>query len=103
MEFELIKKVVAYAEDRFKGKELSFSITSNATLITAEIIEFFSEHNISLMISLDGPEEINNSNRIYANGKGTYADVMKKVKLIQQVAPAYFDQVQISMVMDPSK
>lgn len=37
LEIALIRKVVEYAEELFKGKKLSFNMTTNATLFTNEI------------------------------------------------------------------
>ena len=101
IEFPLIQKVIRYSQKMFEGKELSFSITCNGSLLTREIIRFFSDNSIDLMISLDGPEEINDLNRVFANGKGTFDTVMKAIGLVHEVDPDYAERLQISMVMDP--
>lgn len=100
--FDLIKDVVAYAEKVFKGKKLTYNMTSNATLLDEEKIDFLIEHDISLMISLDGPKKINDLNRVYPDGSGTYDTIMKKIQLIYAKYPEYADKLSISMVMDPS-
>lgn len=41
LEMELIKKIVVYSEKLYEGKELRFNMTSNATLLTDEIADFF--------------------------------------------------------------
>lgn len=101
LEFPLIKHVIYYSEARFLGKELFFNITTNGTLLTPEIILFFQKHNVSLMISLDGPQEINDQNRVFANGRGTFQAVMKQIALVRQVTPKYAKTLQVSMVIDP--
>ncbi|MEL7658260.1 MAG: radical SAM protein, partial [Bacillota bacterium] len=90
-----------YAEERFFGKEVSFNITTNGTLLTSEMVQFFQDHEVNLMISLDGPKEINDKNRVFANGRGTFDAVMKQIEMIKQVAPDYAKRLAISMVMDP--
>lgn len=102
LEFPLIKKVVDYSEKRFFSKKLTFSMTTNGTLLTAEIIHFLKDHNFGLVISLDGPKEIHDKNRVFADGKGTFDSVMKKVELIRSVAPEYCRKLTISMVLDPT-
>lgn len=101
IEFPLIQRVIRYSQELFYGKELSFSITCNGSLLTPEIIRYFSENSVDLMISLDGPKEINDKNRVFANGKGTFDIVMDKISLVREVDPEYSDKLQISMVMDP--
>jgi uncharacterized protein len=101
LEFPLMKKIVDYGERRFLGKELTFSMTTNGSLLTAEILHFLQDHNFSLLISLDGPKEINDKNRVFADGRGTFDSVMKKIELIKEIDPDYFKKLMISMVIDP--
>jgi uncharacterized protein len=77
-------------------------MTSNGTLLDEEKIDFLIEHDFSLMISLDGPKEINDLNRVYPDGSGTYDTVIEKIEFIQGRYPEYADKLSISMVMDPS-
>lgn len=101
LEFKLIKKIVKYSKKLYFGKNLSFNITTNGTLLTSEIINFLKMNDVSLMISLDGPKEINDKNRVFKNGLGTYDAVMKNLQLVKMVAPEYAKRISISMVMDP--
>ncbi len=101
LEFELMKKIIDYSERKFYGKELTFTITTNGTLLTTEILEFLQDHNFSLVISLDGPKEINDKNRVFADGRGTFDSVMRQIELIKKIAPGYFKKLMISMVIDP--
>ena len=100
--FPLIKKVVEYAKKVFKGKKLNFNITTNGTLFTREILSYFQANNIGIMISLDGPKEINDLNRVYPNGEGTFDDVMSKIDLISSDFSDLYNNLSISMVVDPS-
>ena len=40
------------------GKQIEFSLTTNATLLTEEIIEFLSDHKIGVTVSIDGDREL---------------------------------------------
>lgn len=101
LEFSLIKKVVDYSERRLLGKKLTFSMTTNGSLLTTEVIHFLQDHNFGLLISLDGSKEINDKNRVFADGRGTFDSVMKQIELIKKVAPDYFKRLMVSMVIDP--
>jgi len=78
LNFSLIKKVVKYCEEREQeGKrKILFSITTNATLITPEISEFFSKHDIHPHISIDGDADTNDANRFDSLGKGSYKKIV---------------------------
>lgn len=54
------------------------------------------------MISLDGPKEINDRNRVFADGRGTYDIVIEHIARVKEIAPEYAGKLYISMVMDPS-
>ncbi len=102
IEFELIQKIVLYAEQAFVGKNLSFNITSNGTLLNDKIIDFFVQHNIRLMISIDGPPEIHDSNRKFAlTGKGSFETILYNLEKIKIKYPDYIKKSSISMVIDP--
>ena len=102
LEFKLIKEIIAYAEGRFAGKPITFNITTNGSLLSDEIIQYFIDHHVSMMISLDGPKEINDENRVFKNGSGTYDTVIHNIALMRQKYPDFAATVHINMVIDPS-
>lgn len=71
LNFDIIQKSIQYAKDVF-DKELLFALTTNATLVTDEIAEFFAENGINIIVSLDGPEELHDANRVFKDGSGTF-------------------------------
>lgn len=89
LNFSLIKKVVEYAETRVIAleKEVGFNVTTNGTLLDDEKITFIKEHNIKVMISIDGPREIHDMQRPFANGKGSYDTIFPKIKKLLEVSP----------------
>jgi len=80
----LIRQVVDYAERRAEeaGKHVEFSLTTNATLLNADLIDFFAAHRFGISISMDGPKLIHDRNRRSVGGKGTYDVVARKARLL---------------------
>jgi uncharacterized protein len=80
----LLKQVVAYAEERFATLDarIDFSLTTNATLLTEQTVDYLNAHNVGIAVSMDGPEAYHDRNRITVGGKGTYATVARKVNLL---------------------
>ena len=102
LEMQLIKNVIEYAEKMFLGKELSFNITSNGTLLNEDIIEYFIEKNVKLTISLDGPKEIHDKYRRFAaNGKGSFEVVFDNINILRKKYPEYFNTIIFNMVVNP--
>lgn len=84
--FTLIKEVVAYSKELGKeyGKDVRFSMTTNATLVNEEIASFLKENKFTITISIDGDEETHNINRYYANKRGSYKDVLKGIEILKK-------------------
>ncbi len=81
LNFPVVRSTVAYARRRAAevGKEIEFSLTTNATLLREEIIEFLAENRIGVTISIDGPKEMQDQFRVFHNGKGSYEIVAPKI------------------------
>ncbi len=101
IEFNLVRECIEYAKKRFDGKTVRFSITTNGTIITNEIIEYFQSNDVVLMISLDGPKEIHDKNRVFADDSGSFDIVMANIKRIKDDYPDYFTKILFNVVADP--
>lgn len=79
---KLIRQVVDYCEARFAqlGKKVDFVMTTNATMLNDDIVDWLDEHNFGIAISMDGPEAIHDRNRRTVGGKGTYRTVSDKAR-----------------------
>ena len=84
MNFPLLKQVVDYATTQAAshGREIDFSLTTNATLLTPAIIRFLSENRIGVTVSMDGPPELHDKLRVFANGRGSYDIIAPKVRAL---------------------
>ncbi len=80
----LIRDVVAYCEERFSKLDatVDFTMTTNATLLNEELVDWFNEHRFGLTISMDGPKAMHDKNRITVGGQGTYDVVRRKVEML---------------------
>jgi uncharacterized protein len=80
----LIRQVVDYAERRAveTAKRVDFSLTTNATLLTPQIVEFFDAHRFGISVSMDGPRAVHDRHRRTVGGKGTYDVVSRKVRML---------------------
>lgn len=102
LRFDLIRDTVEYAEKTYPALSFTFNLTTNGSLLNREILDFFIEHDFIMMVSLDGPQTVNDRYRKFRNGKGTFGRVMDKLEWIRKTAPDYFKQkVSISSVLAP--
>jgi uncharacterized protein len=82
MNLPVIKASVEHTDRRAAelGKRISYNMTTNGTLLSDEVIEYLNEHSISAMISIDGAPEIQDAQRPFKNGRGSYSDILPKVR-----------------------
>ena len=78
---ENYKKVFGFIKQNLSDIVVRNSIQSNLSLIDENYITLFKQYDIKLGFSLDGTKEINDEQRVFTNGKGTFDFVMDKVSL----------------------
>jgi uncharacterized protein len=82
LNFPLIREIVAYAQaaGSRRGKEFTFTLTTNALLLNDEISQFLNEENISVILSLDGRPAVHDRMRRTADGAGSYKQTLPRIK-----------------------
>ncbi|WP_082926965.1 radical SAM protein [Paenibacillus tuaregi] len=102
LKFDLLKWAIEYSRQIMQDKKLTFSLTTNMTLVTKEIAEYFaSVPNLSLVCSMDGPEYVQDSYRKYANGKGSFSRAFQGLKLLAEAFSASQNVLSINAVFAP--
>lgn len=82
LNFDLMKETVAYGK-RLSGElgiELTYSITTNGTILNEEILAFFRKHITYTSVSLDGGPMANDTHRVSSDGGGTHALITENLK-----------------------
>ncbi|PKM94664.1 MAG: hypothetical protein CVU84_09105 [Firmicutes bacterium HGW-Firmicutes-1] len=85
--FEKIKYAVFFAKTH-SLRPISFSITTNATLINFEIAQFLNDHSFNVLVSLDGPKDMHDRFRQYPNGTGSYETTINGLKTLLDIYPS---------------
>ncbi|WP_341915271.1 cyclophane-forming radical SAM/SPASM peptide maturase GrrM/OscB [Ferrovibrio terrae] len=76
--------LTALQEENHARIPVELHIQTNATLIDDDWIALFRRHDIAIGISLDGPQALHDRHRVSRNGKGTFAQTMRGVCLLQE-------------------
>ena len=72
------RRAVERAERR--GVAITFSITTNGTLLTEADADFFETHGFAVTVSLDGPRAAHDALRPYKNGRGSFDTAMRRLE-----------------------
>lgn len=80
MNWEVVKKLVAYGREQEKlhDKHFRFTLTTNGVLLNDEVQEFVNREMDNVVLSLDGRKEVNDRMRPFRNGKGSYDLIVPK-------------------------
>ena len=82
MNWDVVKKLVAYAREQEKiyNKNFRFTLTTNGVLIDDEVIDFLNREMSNVVLSLDGRKDIHDNLRKDITGKGSYDVIVPKFK-----------------------
>ena len=87
MNFDVVKKLVAYARsiEKAAGKNFRFTLTTNGMLINDDVIDFANREMSNVVLSLDGRKEVHDRFRVDYAGKGSWERIVPKFqKLVQE-------------------
>lgn len=92
LNFSFIETFVLYINQVSKNTGLTFrfNMTTNGVLLN-KYIDFISNNNFALTISLDG-EAFANSYRLFPNGKESFDLVYNNIHLVKQKYPDFFER-----------
>lgn len=82
MNFEVVKQIVDYARDKEKvhNKNIRFTITTNATLLNEDNMDYIDKNMGNVVLSIDGRKEVNDHIRRRYDSSGTYDTILPKIK-----------------------
>jgi len=104
LNFDLVKRGTEYALELSKKhkKKVQFRITTNFTLVTSEILRFLIQNNFYITVSLNGPKEVHDRERVFKNGQGTFDTIMRNLRLLKRISADYFSKhVSYNVVVTP--
>jgi serine-type anaerobic sulfatase-maturating enzyme len=85
MGIPFFQRMVAVADElRPPALTVRHSIQTNGTLLDEDWASFLRRQKFLVGISLDGPADIHDAYRVNRGGRGTYAEVLRGVRLLQQ-------------------
>jgi uncharacterized protein len=82
LNFQVLKELVAYGRQRGReeGKEIQFTVTTNALPLNSEISSFLNQEGISAVLSLDGRRKVHDNMRPKPGGGGSYEQVLGHIR-----------------------
>src|SRR3954469_24074863 len=82
LNFKMLQSSLAYAKEKGHalGKQVNASLTTNATLLRDEVIDWMVENDVGVTVSIDGAREQQDKHRVFSNGMGSYDIIVPRIK-----------------------
>ena len=87
MAFDVVKEIVEYGKviGKEQNKNIRFTMTTNATLLNDEIMEYIDNNMGNIVLSIDGRKEVNDKVRVRVDGSGSYDTILPKIKKMAEM------------------
>src|ERR1700684_2157110 len=67
-----------------KGIKVSHAVQTNGMMIDDAWSQFFNKRGVSVGVSIDGPQDIHDANRVTRSGKPTFAEAIAGVRCLRR-------------------
>ncbi len=86
MNGKLIATTLPYAREKAQkaGKNITFAITTNGTLLSEKYIRLLHENGVSITVSMDGYPQIHDRFRCFGDGSPSYHVIIPQIKQLLQ-------------------
>lgn len=81
LSFQLLQNLVEYIEREAKKRNVtvSYSVTTNGTIIDKSILDWLAKYRFHLKLSIDGNKETHDRNRKISSNMGSYQSIMENM------------------------
>ena len=99
--FALLRKLVEYIEEEAAKRTIavSYSITTNGTIMNNEILEWLVNNRVHLKLSIDGTVETHDRNRKTKHGIGSYRNIMQNISYFREYEERTKQYIQVAHVV----
>lgn len=103
LEFELITRIIEYTKNQCKEKGIMprFTTTTNATLLTEDMIRLFIKEKVQLKVSIDGNKSSHDFHRKTYKSEGSYDTIHSKLHLLKMFEKETSMPVTVAMISTP--
>lgn len=86
LNFDVVKKLVAYGREQEKlhDKHFRFTLTTNGVLLDDEVMEFANKEMDNVVLSIDGRKEVHDRMRPFRKGDGSYDLIVPKFQKLAE-------------------
>ncbi len=93
LEFDSLRVLIRYARNEkrrlgHRASKMGFRIITNGVLLSKDVMMFCIKNRVDLQVSIDGPKNIHDKNRVSLDGCGTFSRVIRNLKMLKKMSAA---------------
>jgi len=102
LNMRLLSSCVDYSRTKLKGRNPRFQLTTNGLALTPKVSRELVDMDMNMLVSVDGPREAHDSNRLTKSGIGTFDKVMENLRSLRELHTDYYcSHIGITSVLSP--
>ena len=90
LSWPVIREAILYLRHQLRRPDVQIVLYTNATLLDRAKLELLIANKVILQVSLDGPAQVHDRDRVLVDGRGTHADVLRVLNRIRRRNPVYY-------------
>ena len=83
LNWDVVRHMIEYSKTRNGDKDIHYTIVSNLSLLTDDILSYLVENKVGICTSIDGASLVHNKNRPLKNGQGSFEYMKRGVEQVQ--------------------
>lgn len=80
MNWAVVVDTIEYAKSSYPGKIWRFTLTTNGSLLREDMFHVLEDNDVSVVLSLDGGQIANDTNRVFKNARGTFDTIIERIR-----------------------
>lgn len=98
LEFDLLKRIFKFVRDLSQQRgltdifDISFTISTNGTMLDNEKIDYLASNNIRVAVSIDGPQENHDQFRVTTAGNGSWEKIIANLERFKEKHPGFYNE-----------
>ena len=97
LEFDMLDEFVRKAKSEWHN-DVKFEVSTNGTLLSPHVVDWLIANDVTLFLSLDGAERVQNRQRKTSSGLGSFKQIIDALHYIKSVSCEYF-QNKVNLMM----
>lgn len=86
LNYKVIEQFIESIEIQYPNVKFKYGIVTNGTIMNDKIKNILKSHKFHVMITIDGPKEFHDLQRIYSDGKGSFDELCKNLPDFKECA-----------------